>query len=92
MRAALKTDNLTPSVSRLSRKYGILNVSHSYVSPRPVIGIASFYFIPCKGIGYSFKSCSNLLLSALIVAKFYLILHFTTYKKHATSTLRKPAG
>jgi hypothetical protein len=44
-RSVHKTDNLTamPSVSRLSRQCGILNISQPYRPPRPVTGIALLY-------------------------------------------------
>jgi hypothetical protein len=34
---------LPPSVSRLSRQCGILNISQPYSSPRPVTGLALLY-------------------------------------------------
>jgi hypothetical protein len=39
-----KADNLPPSVSRLSTKSGIINISHPYTLPRPVTGITILFF------------------------------------------------
>jgi hypothetical protein len=38
-----EADNLSPSVSGLSRQCGILDISQRYRPPRPVMGIALLY-------------------------------------------------
>jgi hypothetical protein len=45
VRRVRRADNLTTSVSRLSRQCGILNISQPYRPPRHVTGIALLYFI-----------------------------------------------
>jgi hypothetical protein len=37
----------TPSVSRLCRQYGILNISQTYRPPRPATGIALLFLLVC---------------------------------------------
>jgi hypothetical protein len=44
LRRVLMLTTLSPSVSRLSRLYGILNISQPYRAPWPVTGIALLFF------------------------------------------------
>jgi hypothetical protein len=44
-RPARETNNLLPSVSRLTRKYGSLDVSRPYGSAWPVTGLALLFLL-----------------------------------------------
>jgi hypothetical protein len=47
----LELTTLPPTVSRMSRQCGILNISQPYRPPRPVTGIALLYFAYSKYFG-----------------------------------------
>jgi hypothetical protein len=48
VRWVLRADNLTASMSRLSRHCGILNISQPYRPSRPVTGIAFLFYFLCN--------------------------------------------
>jgi hypothetical protein len=67
---------LQPSLSRLSRQCGILNILQSYRPPRPVSGIALFYFYNKPSCVYK-EFCG---IKPLPLNDLLYIVHFREFK------------
>jgi hypothetical protein len=74
----VRLTNLSPSVSRLSRQCGFLDISHTYTPPCPVMGIT---FTPPSLCIYIYQTtCSNIGLQSLtaVVMKGSIFWDITT--------------
>jgi hypothetical protein len=67
-RSVRKAENLSSSVSRLSRQYRILKISQHYRPPRPVTGIALLY-----GDGVCFLLGTNLTVSTAASSQYLAV-------------------
>jgi hypothetical protein len=69
-----------PSVSRLSRRYWILNISQSYVCPRPATAIAVLYHMYMMFVSH--RKHAYVSSRPVIGIAFYMQMMFVPHRKH----------